>query len=348
MKKFNVITLNRKQTGLIILSVLLIIAGMILNQGNSWLLLWTNFVALNWYFLLLGISALLLFSMQSIVPNTWFQALRYQSLQTSTIIKYLLFSFLLIFATSHFFFSRNNESVFQEIWFYPLFLLLRAMLILLSWYLYANKFLQQATSWTEKTRKRKSIEFLLLFLFTFSLFSWDWLMSIQANYHSALFSFYMLLSGLLLVCGFLLLKNHRNKQIHTFSNDLGRLTLAFSLLWVYLFFSQFLIAWYTAIPVEIEFYHLIFQAEFPALLIISVTGNFVLPFLMLLSNKNRHAAVKLVWVGISILIAKWFELYLLIAVFSSRSISIFPLTEIGFIILATLGVLYLLDKKKSK
>ncbi len=348
MRKLKFISLKRKQTGLLILSVLFIIAGVFWAKDNIWIKLWNNFVYLNWYFLLLALSGLLLYSLLSIIPNNWFEPIRNQALQQSFSMKYLLFSFLVLFATSHFFHDRQIESVFHDIWFNPVFLLLRAMIIMLSWYAYANQFSLYSKSWSEKIRKRKSIEFLLVFIFTFSLFSWDWLMSIHVDYSSALFSFYMLVSALLMGCGFLLVRMHRNKQIHPYSNDLGRLTLAFSLFWLYLYFSQLLIAWFTAIPHEIAYYHLLFQPKFLPFLVISAGGNFILPFLLLLSKKNRQSPKILLWAGISILLAKWFEIYLLVAPYNSNSISSLPLMEIGFILLAGLGLVLLLDRFNRK
>ena len=332
-------------TGLIIVAILLIVGASFCCKDDYWLLLWTNFVCINWYFLLLALGGLLLFSMQTIIPSKWFDPLKLQSLQTAGVLRFLIFSFLLVLASAHFFIDRIVESSFHTIWFHPIFLTLRAVVILFVFYTYHYQLLRKFRNQNEQSQKHKAIEFVIVLLLGFSLFSWDWLMSIQLDYHSALFSFYLLVSALLLICGFILVKNHQNNQLHSFSNDLGRLTMAISLIWFYVFFSQFLIAWYTSIPSEIAYYQLIFQWNFLPFLIISVLGNFLLPWLILLSKNNRKSTSKLYYVGLLILIAKWFEIYLLIAPSVLKAQTYYPIMEVGFIILAAIGIGYILKQK---
>ncbi len=71
-------------------------------------------------------------------------------------------------------------------------------------------------------------------------------------------------------------------------HDLGKLTLAFIMLWAYFSFSQFLIIWAGNLPEEIRFYltRLRYGWQYFSLLI--VFGMFVIPFALLLSRDLKR------------------------------------------------------------
>ena len=74
-------------------------------------------------------------------------------------------------------------------------------------------------------------------------------------------------------------------------HDLGKLLLAFTMLWAYLNFSQFLIIWSGNLPEEIPWYIERMRGGWGVIAIALVVGHFALPFLLLLSQRPEEAAV---------------------------------------------------------
>src|SRR5262249_58659169 len=79
-------------------------------------------------------------------------------------------------------------------------------------------------------------------------------------------------------------------------HDLGKLMLAFVMLWAYFAFSQFLIIWAGNLPEEIPFYLMRLRQGWGVVSAIIVAGHFVLPFCLLLSAdlKKRPRALSFV------------------------------------------------------
>jgi hypothetical protein len=72
-------------------------------------------------------------------------------------------------------------------------------------------------------------------------------------------------------------------------HDLGKLLLAFTMLWAYLNFSQFLIIWSGNLPEEIPWYVERMRGGWGVVAISLVVGHFALPFLLLLSQDLKKS-----------------------------------------------------------
>ena len=133
---------------------------------------------------------------------------------------------------------------------------------------------------------------LLFLVLTITFATTDWVMSLDPHWYSTIF-------GLMFVSGFGLsafalviavlagvgpsgaLAGHLTpRHFH----DLGKLLLAFTMLWAYLNFSQFLIVWAGNLPEEIPWYVERMRGGWGVIAILLVLGHFALPFLLLLSQ----------------------------------------------------------------
>jgi len=150
----------------------------------------------------------------------------------------------------------------------PTFFLIRAAIFLGGWIAYreySRKLsLQQDESNDNANFKlnfRISAAFLVFYLISESMMSWDWIMSVDPHWFSTLFGWYvfasMVVSGVTVIAmvtiylksrGFLTDVN--DSHIH----DLGKFMFGFSIFWTYLWFSQFMLIWYSNIPEEVTYY----------------------------------------------------------------------------------------------
>jgi hypothetical protein len=133
---------------------------------------------------------------------------------------------------------------------------------------------------------------LLFLVLTVTFASVDWIMSLDPEWFSTIF-------GLLTIAGWGLTafaltivvlamiqgsggttEILKPRHFH----DLGKLMLAFVMLWAYLSFSQFLIIWSGNLPEEIPWYVKRTTGSWGYIAIALVIGHFMLPFVLLLSQ----------------------------------------------------------------
>ena len=115
--------------------------------------------------------------------------------------------------------------------------------------------------WTHENF-RLSAAFLVLFGITVTLASFDWLMSLEYHWFSTIFGVYnfagLFQSGLaaIILVAFWLERAGplRNVLNESHLHDLGKLLFAFSVFWMYIWFSQYMLIWYTNIPEETSYF----------------------------------------------------------------------------------------------
>jgi len=133
---------------------------------------------------------------------------------------------------------------------------------------------------------------LLFLVLTVTFASVDWIMSLDPEWFSTIF-------GLLTIAGWGLTTFALTIIVLTMLersgvgsgilskrhfHDLGKLMLAFTMLWAYLSFSQFLIIWSGNLPEEIPWYVHRTTGSWGYVAVALVVGHFFLPFTLLLSQ----------------------------------------------------------------
>jgi hypothetical protein len=161
---------------------------------------------------------------------------------------------------------------------------------------------------------------LLIYLFTMSFASVDWIMSIEPHWYSTGYGVIWIINQGVAALAFAIVGlawlgtreplARRVRPRHF--QDLGNLLLAFIMLWAYMMFSQYLIIWSGNLAEEIPWY--IARTEglwrwLPPLLLIF---HFFVPlFLLLMRDVKRNRSV-LVWVAAGILVMRLLDTYWMI------------------------------------
>jgi hypothetical protein len=162
---------------------------------------------------------------------------------------------------------------------------------------------------------------LLFLVLTVSLASVDWIMSVDPHWYSTIFGLLIVtgqgLSALAFSIAVLALVTPSGVSSAVFSaeqfHDLGKLLLAFVMLWAYLAFSQFLIIWSGNLPEEIPWYIERIRGGWGAVALLIVFGHFALPFLLLLSRNLKRRERLLARVAIFIVAMRMVDLIWLVA-----------------------------------
>ena len=179
----------------------------------------------------------------------------------------------------------------------------------------------QATTKMDSIRFRKlSAPGLLFLVLTVSFASVDWIMSVDPHWFSTIFGLLTVagygLTGLALTVIVLSIMAPSLPDSHLTSrqfHDLGKLLLAFVMLWAYLSFSQYLIIWSGNLPEEIPWYLQRVTGSWGAVAILLVVGHFMLPFALLLSRNLKRKPATLAKLAIFILVMRLVDLIWLVA-----------------------------------
>jgi hypothetical protein len=173
----------------------------------------------------------------------------------------------------------------------------------------------------ERTMQLVAAPGLALYCLLVTVVSIDLLMSLDAHWYSAIYGVYVVggqaLSGLaftLVVCLFLARKGPmqavlQRRHVH----DLGKLLLAFTMLWAYFALSQFLIIWSGNLPEEIGFFHDRLSGGWGAVSFVLALFHFAVPFVFLLSRNFKRDLGKLVFIAGLLLVMRWVDLYWLVS-----------------------------------
>jgi len=167
---------------------------------------------------------------------------------------------------------------------------------------------------------RYSAVFVVVFAVTFALGSVDWLMSLNPHWSSTVFGVYvfagLLVSGLaaltLIAITLRALGPLDGVVTAAHLHDLGKLLLAFSTFWAYIWLSQYLLIWYGNLPEEVTYYARRTGAPWTGLFLLNPVANWVVPFLVLLPRAAKRSARVLAAVCVLLLAGHWLDLYLLI------------------------------------
>ena len=212
---------------------------------------------------------------------------------------------------------QGKSSWLNKPWF-----IVRALIFIGGWSLYryfSRKFsLAQDNDSGNKYFKlnfRISAAFLVFFIYTESMMSWDWIMSVDPHWFSTLFGWYLLASMLVsgitviaLITIYLKSKGHLEVVNDSHLHDLAKFMFGFSVFWTYLWFSQFMLIWYANIPEEVTYYITRIE-DYTIPFFGMIIMNFIFPFLVLINSDYKRIPWFIIMAGIVILIGHYVDVF---------------------------------------
>jgi hypothetical protein len=222
------------------------------------------------------------------------------------------------------------------------FFFIRALIYLAGWTLAAIWFRKNSMKEDEvggdlyyKKNFRLGAIFLVFYGVTSSTSAWDIIMSIDTHWFSTLFGWYTFagifvtsLAGMLMLTIYLKGQGYMDWINENHLQDLGKFMFAFSVFWTYLWFSQFMLIWYSNIPEEVTYYMQRF-GEYKLLFFTMLVLNFAFPVLLIMSRDAKRTQGLLVFAGIIVLIGHWLDHYIMIMPGTVGSHYGFGLLELG-------------------
>jgi hypothetical protein len=174
-------------------------------------------------------------------------------------------------------------------------------------------------------RARLAVVMLFLFVIVVSLFGFDLVMSLDPQWFSGLFGGYFVVGTLYSGFAFLVvLVGIRSFGRPTWVmppaevQDLAKLVFALSIVWMYFFWSQYLVIWYGNVPIETRYvWERFFRDPWRRLAVAALIIGWLIPFGYLLGRlTGRPPNSHRVLVGIACLS--------LVAIFVERTVLVYP------------------------
>jgi len=215
---------------------------------------------------------------------------------------------------------QNKSSFLNLPWF-----IIRGLIIIGGWSLYryfARKFsIAQDTAEDNKNFKKSfriAAAFLVFYIYTESMMSWDWIMSVDPHWFSTLFGWYvfasMFVSGvtvIALITMYLKSKGYLEFVNDSHLHDLAKFMFGLSIFWAYLWFSQFMLIWYANIPEEVTYFVTRiedYKLPFFGMLVM----NFIFPFLILMNSDYKRIPWFVIMAGLVILLGHYIDVFVMI------------------------------------
>lgn len=204
----------------------------------------------------------------------------------------------------------------------PTFFLIRAAIFLAGWIGYREYSRKLSLAQDEsdddsnfKLNFRISAAFLVFYLISESIMSWDWIMSVDPHWFSTLFGWYifasMFVSGITVIAMvtiYLKSKGHLEDVNNSHIHDLAKFMFGISVFWTYLWFSQFMLIWYANIPEEVTYYITRIQ-DYNLPFFGMVAMNFLFPVLLLMNSDFKRMNWFVVMAGIVILAGHYMDIF---------------------------------------
>ncbi|HLF33636.1 MAG TPA: hypothetical protein VI583_05340 [Cyclobacteriaceae bacterium] len=159
--------------------------------------------------------------------------------------------------------------------------------------------------------------YIFIIAITFSIATFDLIMSIDVHWYSTIFAAKNFVSGLnhsvaiiTLIVIFLNSKGCLNNLNKNHLHDFSRYIFILSTIWAYLWFVEYLIIWFTNIPEETIYYVVRTGEEWKVFFFLNIFLNWVIPFIALFSNKLDNKKPIILIVCVVMIIGQWIDLYL--------------------------------------
>jgi len=331
---------------------------------------WPNLLLDSFYLLSLAVAAIFFIASQRLCGARWSASLRRipEALMAVTPVAAVLM--FMVFLGRQWIYPWSRAGAFAEapdmagrvIYLQTPAVLERAVAVLVLWILFAGLFrkvsLQQDRDPDliyHQRLNRYSAVFVVVFALSFTLGSFDWLISLEPEWFSTVYAIYVFsgcfVQGLSAVTLIAVLLNQPRlmrefvtpEQLH----NLGRLLFAFSTFWAYIWTVQYLLIWYVNLPDEVTYYEKRVNGPWLFLFLLNPVANWVVPFILLLSADAKRNPRMLKFVCVLLLCGHWLDLYLLImpSLSSTPRIGLLePLIGVGYASLFGLIVLRSLTK----
>ncbi|OQX97905.1 MAG: hypothetical protein B6I20_11770 [Bacteroidetes bacterium 4572_117] len=312
---------------------------------------WANVLLNSYYFLSLAVGASFFLAIQYITQSGWSAMFKRIPEAMGTFIPVaaiLLLLFLVLGSHSVYHWTHAEEVAKDELlkhkepYLNLTFMIIRYIVFVGSWILLAFMLRKYSLKEDEvgglvyfKKSEFLSKIFIFVLAFTFTLATIDWVMSVNPHWFSTLFSAKNFMSAFyhgaatITLIAILLNRNGNLPLLNKYHlHDFSKYMFMLSIIYGYLWYSQYFLIWYANIPEETVYYTTLMQGGWKSLFIADIAINWAFPFLFLMLNAIAKNPKALMFTAIVLFIGQWIDLYLQIMP-GSTGVNVIGFVEIG-------------------
>ena len=334
---------SRIANGVALAMVIAGAAGVALGMRSDPSRVWTDLLVDGFYFLSLALAGMVFLAIHYLAGAGWWTALRRVPETLMTLVPLAALPMLAVWLGRRALYPWTRPEVAAEpavaakaAYLNEPFFLLRMVLFLGIWSLFAV-LLRRASLAQDipadipedgepglahhRRMVRLSALFMVVFAITFSLASFDWLMSLDPRWTSTMFAVYifagLFAAGIAAIALILVALRGAGPLASAVNrshlHDLGKLLFAFSTFWAYIWVCQYLLIWYGNLLEEIPFYVVRTRGAWRPLFVLAPLLNWLLPFAVLLPRAAKRDPRVLAGAAAVVLAGHWLDLYLIVA-----------------------------------
>lgn len=338
---------------------------------------WSNLLIVAFYFVTVALGGAVFIAMNYATGAGWSVAFRRVPEAMAKLLPYACAALFIVLALRYqdygWTLHHDGHEVadpgsfwFKQYWLNPPFWLARAVGYMVVWCAFAAAIVgisrkQDRVGGMKLTgvNVRLSAIFIAVYAITFSMASMDWVMALEPLWFSTMWGVYqfagMLQSTLaVIVVMALLLRRTGGPLYGIFSDehlhDLGKLLLAFSCFWMYIWFSQYMLIWYSNIPEETTYFVARTHGPWGPIVLISIVLNWIIPFFVLLPKPSKRSERVMMKVALVVLIGRWVDLSVMIFPPTVGELPVLGIWEIAGVclLIGSFGLLFARAFAKSK
>jgi len=293
---------------------------------GSWSVLTANFLII----LFIALNGITLASILHLVNAKWREHVRFLSVSLAGLfpVAFVLLCILLMNPENTFQWmadhGHGDEGHHLNAWHNYAFLVSRELLAFLAIWGFYGLFIKYqyeavVNPTYEKQRRFRNVALIIPFIYVCygTMVAWDFEMTMIPNWHSASYGAYHWISQFHFFLAFFaiflfVLKKSGKLKVDVpdrILNYLAQMMLAFTILWTYLFFTQYLIIWYGRLPEEIVRFDNMMLNDLGPIWWTFLTLKFIIPLCCFVLTPFRHSQTAIVIIACGICIGSWLERY---------------------------------------
>jgi hypothetical protein len=306
-------------------AVAFVMGALSADAGHAWAIYLVNLV----FWSGLAVTGPAIAAMMQLTEARWSPSVRRLALTTAGFLPVSFVLLLVMFAGRAVLYSWVNTPVpVKAAWLNTPFFWLRTLGLAAALFgvcfAFIRALLNRPASDGQRAR-RNMLAVILLFLWivTVSLWGFDLVMSLDPHWYSGLFGGYFVVSTLYTAFALLsilaILANRRGLGVPPAAvQDVAKLQFAMSIMWMYFFWSQYLVIWYGNVPIETRFVaYRFFESPWKTLAWVVFFVGWLIPFAYLLKRLTgrppaRHGPLFVI------------ACFGLVAIFLERVLVVFP------------------------
>jgi hypothetical protein len=351
-----------------LLALVISMAGLFMDPAHFWQSYLFAFIF--WAGLALG--CLGVFFLHNVVGGNWGVAVRRlveSGLQTLPLI--LVFAIPLFFALGTLYkwtdagyraehFATGHKAAYLN----PTWFIIRTLLYFAIWLFSGFRILKMANEHDRtgdpalfRRIKARSAPALLVFVVTTTLAFIDWIMSLEPDWYSTIYGWMFTVGEVLLTFSFLvavLVLLSKREPFASFLtrqhyHDIGNLMLAFTMLWAYMSFAQFLIIWAENLPDEIPWYVRRFSGGWGYIAWTIAIFHFFVPFFLLLLRFVKKNPTRLRTLALWIIVMRMLDVFWIVEpAFRQRGLEVYWTDLVALIGLGGVWLAFFIRNLKAR